>query len=105
MADEASNRSSAAPHTMMPWCTEQSTNIVRELAALVDYLVACDDISEDVRTRLFDYLSPLTWDATKLLAFMAGASWSPDDRQALLEGGYDGYLAVADKYGLLKRKA
>ncbi len=92
---------------MRSWCIEKATNVVVLLAYAVSAFNRLPERpmqdesglpTED--STLIGSVFDAIWDATKLLAYHVGASWSPDDAEAIRKDGIDGYARVAARYGL-----
>lgn len=87
------------PFDMSGWCEEKATHVVEGLARLVDYLRDRDEIDcEAVEVAL----GAVLLDATKILSFASGGDWSLEDRDTIMDRGYEGYEDVAVKYGVLQ---
>jgi hypothetical protein len=92
---------------MDSWCIEKATNVVVMLAYAVSAINRLPERpmqdesglpTED--STLIGSVFDAIWDATKLLAYHVGASWSPDDAEAIRKDGINGYARVAARYGL-----
>ena len=94
--------------TMMDsWCIEKATNVVVMLAYAVNAInrlperpMQDDNGLPSDDSTLIGSVYGAIWDATKLLAYHVGASWSPDDAEAIRKDGINGYARVAARYGL-----
>ncbi|KPV54561.1 hypothetical protein SE17_03050, partial [Kouleothrix aurantiaca] len=92
---------------MRSWCIEKATNVVVMLAYAVSAInrlpersMQDDDGLPTEDSALIGSVFDAIWDATKLLAYHVGASWSPDDAEVIRKDGIDGYARVAARYGL-----
>ena len=92
---------------MRSWCIEKATNVVLMLAYAVSAFnrlperpMQDDDGLPTEDSALIGSVFDAIWDATKLLAYHVGASWSPDDAEVIRKDGIDGYARVAARYGL-----
>lgn len=79
---------------MSSWCVEKANQLVRDLAYA---------INSDERSECRNNLSAALYNATKLLAFITGCDWSPNDVDTIAQHGSDGYEEIAVKYGILER--
>ena len=92
---------------MDTWCIEKATNVVVMLAYAVNAInrlperpMEDDNGVPTENSMLISGVYDAIWDATKLLAYHVGASWSPDDANAIRKDGINGYARVAARYGL-----
>ena len=92
---------------MDSWCIEKATNVVVMLAYAVNAInrlperpMQDDNGLPSDDSTLIGSVYGAIWDATKLLAYHVGASWSPDDAEVIRKDGIDGYARVAARYGL-----
>jgi hypothetical protein len=93
-------RSSQFPYDMGPWLTEKSQNILQELALLYDECRKRNDLPEELKNNLEEYLSGIFWDCTKILSFASGGTWDTEDRDIIIGDGLIGLERILVKYGL-----
>lgn len=97
MNSEFAITSTEFPYNMSSWCTEKALNTVEALVELVE-LHKSFGIGDDDNAR--EKLHVALWDATKILSFSCGASWSYEDPKALLDEGPDGLERLKIRYSL-----
>jgi hypothetical protein len=91
------------PYDMRDWCVEKSSHIVKVLSSMIDCLNETrDEVPEETREQLIDYISPAIYDATKIMAVSCQGNWEPGDRDLIVKTGRKGYSALSAKYGLEK---
>lgn len=84
-------------YDMAPWGCQKSGYVLEFLSRLVDRLKTAE-ISEEQKEELSFGLDAALYDATKVLSFFAGAKWSTEDRDLILDKGKAGFDELCKKY-------
>ncbi|NJO83858.1 MAG: hypothetical protein HC828_14395 [Blastochloris sp.] len=93
--------SSQYPYNMANWCTEKARHILDGIVYFLEWTwdqQMPGDYKEIEGISLYSAIH----DATKLLSFGCGATWSFEDPELIYRDGREGYNTVLSKYGLLK---
>lgn len=95
-------RATPFEYDMSAWCCEKAENTVRSLVLTVKQVKALD-IDEVVKQALLNNLQYAIYNASKILAFSAGADWENSDPQCLFDEGNIGLEKVLLRYDLLSK--
>jgi hypothetical protein len=99
--DKRTNSSQVSDGKKDGWLTEKSERIVEGLAQIVELTQKFEqDIPEEFESQLTSLVGTILWDATKILSYACGdrRKWSPEDRDVIMENGYEAHRAIISKY-------
>lgn len=86
------------PYNMDAWGHEKSERVLLGLARLVDTIKTEFANNADLQNKLFEYIAPSIWDASKLYSFFNDTEWQTEDRELIMREGVRGFEKVKHRY-------
>jgi len=99
--ESADDHLSRLEHFIEAWVAEKSQHVLEGVSELYEEIHKRDGVPPEITEAVEFWLSPVIYDATKLLAFATDKEWSTEDRDAICDHGRSGLEQVLVKYGLL----